>query len=617
MNCIYLLGGDSNDFFEDGYQLPKPLINVEGEELFYRVLSSTANINNKIFIGYNYNECGKHFFEEGIRKRFPSFEIFFVPIHRKTKGPAETLIHCLSHPEVNRSLPVISVDGDTIYPNGIEKVSPNSITTFSDSHPDPKFSYVKLNGNNIIEIKEKIKISDIASSGVYCFDSVESIFKAYELISSQSFYISDLINAMITNFNTSFTVHHLQRNQFIMMKTPHQLRVNSSLVNVNRQRYCFDLDGTIIAENGNFENPTLLPIVETIRNLKNKGHYIIIYTARGMVSCDSNIGKIIKKYSSPIVTMLEKFDIPFDEIYFGKPFADYYIDDKAVNQRSVNLNKILGNYSINSVIPRDFNRIETSSFKTIQKRSSDSIKMRAEIEWYKNCPPSIKKYIPLFVREIEMGYEIEKIEGNTFTQLLIEKNLKEEHLLNLITVIKSIHSLNITIPDDIDLKSNYTSKLEERMKKIDSQFIQEYQNLFDTTLHQLREYENSGLIRGSIVHGDPVFTNILLDTDEHIKLIDMRGMQSTKITIFGDALYDYAKIYQSLLGYDLIISDINVEDYSPILENFQNIFFKNIPPEWKKNIIVITNSLILSLLPLHSKSRWKSFVSLFIKTIII
>ena len=56
-----------------------------------------------------------------------------------------------------------------------------------------------------------------------------------------------------------------------------------------------------------------------------------------------------------------------------------------------------------------------------------------------------------------------------------------------------------------------------------------------------------------MIHGDPVFTNILINEYDEIKFIDMRGLVGDKLTIYGDWLYDWSKIYQSLIGYDHIL----------------------------------------------------------------
>eukprot|EP00967_Tisochrysis_lutea_P100767 scaffold150620_cov35-Tisochrysis_lutea.AAC.2 len=52
----------------------------------------------------------------------------------------------------------------------------------------------------------------------------------------------------------------------------------------------------------------------------------------------------------------------------------------------------------------------------------------------------------------------------------------------------------------------------------------------------------------NVIHGDPVFSNILLTETPSIALLDMRGEVGSQLTMQGDMLYDLSKVYQSLLG---------------------------------------------------------------------
>ena len=57
-------------------------------------------------------------------------------------------------------------------------------------------------------------------------------------------------------------------------------------------------------------------------------------------------------------------------------------------------------------------------------------------------------------------------------------------------------------------------------------------------------------------------TNIIINNYDKIKFIDMRGKQGEELTIFGDWLYDWAKLYQSILAYDKILQDKEINsDY--------------------------------------------------------
>ncbi|MBX3083447.1 MAG: capsular biosynthesis protein [Anaerolineae bacterium] len=99
-------------------------------------------------------------------------------------------------------------------------------------------------------------------------------------------------------------------------------------------RISIDLDGTICPIKGPDESyADLVPFegaAERIRALRAAGHYIIIHTARNMATCQSNVGKVMRNVGKITLDWLEQHQIEYDEIYFGKPNADVYIDDRAV-----------------------------------------------------------------------------------------------------------------------------------------------------------------------------------------------------------------------------------------------------------------------------------------------
>lgn len=116
-------------------------------------------------------------------------------------------------------------------------------------------------------------------------------------------------------------------------------------------RFCFDLDGTICQnkkEGQNYEDLKPLPgAVETLNKLKEAGHTIIIMTARNMVTCNNNVAKVIAKQGPLVIKWLEEHKIPYDELLFGKPHADFFIDDKAVKLTDWNT---LNNSLLNNLI---------------------------------------------------------------------------------------------------------------------------------------------------------------------------------------------------------------------------------------------------------------------------
>jgi capsule biosynthesis phosphatase len=99
------------------------------------------------------------------------------------------------------------------------------------------------------------------------------------------------------------------------------------------KRICIDLDGVIAQlKKGDQTYENVEPVagaVEKLRSLRAAGHYLIIFTARHMKTCDGNPGKVLARLGKTTLDWLDRHGIPYDEIHFGKPWADIYIDDNA------------------------------------------------------------------------------------------------------------------------------------------------------------------------------------------------------------------------------------------------------------------------------------------------
>jgi capsule biosynthesis phosphatase len=99
-------------------------------------------------------------------------------------------------------------------------------------------------------------------------------------------------------------------------------------------RICIDFDGVICqlkqSDSDSYEHLKPMPgAVEKLTQLKQSGHYLIIYTARRMKTHQGNVGAVIADIGRITIDWLDKNQVPYDEIYFGKPWADIYIDDNA------------------------------------------------------------------------------------------------------------------------------------------------------------------------------------------------------------------------------------------------------------------------------------------------
>lgn len=107
------------------------------------------------------------------------------------------------------------------------------------------------------------------------------------------------------------------------------------------KRLIFDLDNTICFADGSdyaHAKPNK-ELIEKMKNYKKHGFDIIISTSRNIRTYESNIGKINANTIPVIIEWLQKNNVPYDEIYVGKPWCGeegFYIDDKAVRPDEFN-----------------------------------------------------------------------------------------------------------------------------------------------------------------------------------------------------------------------------------------------------------------------------------------
>jgi capsule biosynthesis phosphatase len=99
-------------------------------------------------------------------------------------------------------------------------------------------------------------------------------------------------------------------------------------------RLCIDLDGVVceLRKPGQTyaELEPLPGAVARLRELRAAGHYVILLTARHMKTCDGNVGKVVARQGLVTLEWLARHGVEYDELHFGKPHADVYLDDNAM-----------------------------------------------------------------------------------------------------------------------------------------------------------------------------------------------------------------------------------------------------------------------------------------------
>ncbi len=178
--------------------------------------------------------------------------------------------------------------------------------------------------------------------------------------------------------------------------------------------------------------------------------------------------------------------------------------------------------------------------------------------------------------------------------------------------MNTIKRVQIDSSENINIYSNYANKMKKRYQSYDYSKFKNHKETFDSIVEELSRYETEKKGKCVVIHGDTVMTNILINKFGKIKFIDMRGKVEDTLTIHGDFLYDWAKLYQSLLGYDKILlgKTLSYSYESTLIQCFESYFVELYSEEYLSYLKIVTKSLLFSLIPLHDNELCVEYYNL-------
>ena len=588
---VIVLCGGSGTRMKD-YSFPKPLNMIYGKPaIYYTLMNLPSAIDTIHFVVAPH--LHKFNFTEIVTNTFPTRKCVFHNLDYFTRGALETA-YVGTKGIASTSESVVFLDNDVIYnfPDNFFKHHTNPFigydidTTGTESY---SFLHTDISGTVLLDYKEKVRISDKYCCGVYGFPNLTYFREiALEVLFSQDTgikeaYMSSVYTRLLKKSAHISTIKFAGSNHVGSLV---ELESRITAIPTRQMRICFDLDNTLVTYPqvaGDYS--TVRPIMSMInlaRNLHEQGHTIIIYTARRMITHKNNIGAVIKDIGSQTFKTLEEFNIPYDELIFGKPIADMYIDDRAINPYRNDI-KSMGLITYNeSELPT--NMLGTNKYNNITvadnivKKNGPIEYIRGEEFFYKNMPAEIAAYFPKLyyskhINDVTMELGLEYIKGVPLYTLYKHQLVTDDHIKSICTFMDVIHNIVCDNKPAVEqVISNYTNKLRKRFLKVENYPFDDASYVQKICLDQLDKYytEISENIVGCI-HGDLWFSNIIVGFDNKHYYIDMKGQVDGHLTLGGDKMYDYAKLYQSCLGYDAVLYNdtINTSYMNKVLEVYE------------------------------------------------
>ena len=283
-------------------------------------------------------------------------------------------------------------------------------------------------------------------------------------------------------------------------------------------------------------------------------------------------------------------------------------------------------------LSRYFNEVKINDDFVEKKCIDESYQelIENELSWYDSVSKLGFKRIPTIVDR--QKYKMTRIHGKHLHQIDdFTDREKRSVLYNYLDTLDGLHSLGNKRVNEKDVFKVYIEKTINRVESISSlipNFDKEEitingkkcKNIFT----QIERLEDVGreLIPSKFqpIHGDPTFSNSIIDKNLRVWLIDPRGYFYKK-GIWGDALYDYSKVYYSAVGgYDdfnrkrfkLYVDENTIEIltekpiFSTIAEDVFDEYFKG-----KFYKIKILHSLIWLSLTDYTKDNIDSVIASF------
>lgn len=208
---------------------------------------------------------------------------------------------------------------------------------------------------------------------------------------------------------------------------------------------------------------------------------------------------------------------------------------------------------------RFFNEVKILE-DTVEKRAIDpeySHLINNEISWYNSVSdlgfrriPKIHSTDPLVMQRVkgEQAYQMSDLSNRE----------KRAVLADYLDALISLHDLGSRPADHQDVKDTYISKTISRVESVSSiipNFEQKSvtingkkcKNVFQDNIWN-DIYKELLPKMFSPIHGDPTFSNSLIDKNLRTWFIDPRGYFAKQGSIWGDPMYDFAKVYYSAVG---------------------------------------------------------------------
>ena len=366
-------------------------------------------------------------------------------------------------------------------------------------------------GQQRVTAVREVMISRYASTGAYAFTSAATLRQHCGAVLDQAAgeageYCTAAVIRRMIDAELPFAALHLPSSAFTSVSTPRRLHAHLRSLKLRQQpgsngvvkgehakeegqshaatsddpsphltlppgqrrmRFCFDLDNTLVTHPlipHDYSSVQPIPAnIHLVRELHAAGHHIIIHTSRRMRTHHGDVAAIVADVGAVTRNTLQQFGVPYDELLFGKPRADVYVDDQAVHglldtakevgwalHSSSSVDAPQGkSLSKGFVAARHFNTLQEVDEGIVKTAATEAI--AGELFFYHHIPDDVRDLFPRLLRvehrtpppvgsdpgkgrQSVSSLYTEKVMGMTFSHLYVNRALTEGRLRKLLGV---------------------------------------------------------------------------------------------------------------------------------------------------------------------------------------
>lgn len=212
MKVLIPMAGEGSRFAKEGYQFPKPLIDVVGKPMIQRVVENLDFDAEYIFL-VRKEHLEKYTGLRGTLNQITNHKTTIVTVDGLTEGAACTALLAKEHINTEEDLLIANSDQLIEYEvNNFLTIKnftniDSMVFTFNATHP--KWSFVKVNSRGFVtEVAEKNPISNIATCGIYWYRKGSDFVKYSEQMITNDirvnneYYIAPVYNELIKDNKT-------------------------------------------------------------------------------------------------------------------------------------------------------------------------------------------------------------------------------------------------------------------------------------------------------------------------------------------------------------------------------------------------------------------------------